>query len=84
MANVKCLFRYLIEHKRGRELKSLTSYYGTRLFDWDHRVKIHNESDFYHATTAPGVGGQPLEILVRRIRLGENQDGQKSEDLSMR
>ena len=75
MANVQSLFRYLIKHKRGRELKSLTIYCGTRLFDWDHRVKFHNESDFYHATTAPGVGGQIPEILVRCIRLGENQHG---------
>ncbi|KAM0794270.1 hypothetical protein BDR22DRAFT_712424 [Usnea florida] len=71
MRNVQSLFHYLIKHKRGRKLKSLTIYFGTHLVDWEHRVRFHNYSDFYRATIAPGVGDQMPEISVHRSRLGE-------------
>ena len=79
MGNVQNLFRYLIKHKRGRKLKSLKIYCGTHLSDWDHRADIKDDSDFFHATTAPGVGGQDPEIFVRHIRHGEIQGIRETE-----
>ena len=73
MENVQNLFRYVIKHKRGRKLKSLTIYRGTHLLDWGHCADIKDYSEFFHATPAPGVGGQDSEIFIRHGRDGENQ-----------
>ena len=79
MGNVQSLFRYLIKHKRGRTLKSLTIYRGAHLSDWDHSADIKGKSDFFHATTAPGVEGQDPEIFLRHIRDGDVQAVWESE-----
>ena len=79
MGYVQSLFRYLIKYKRGRKLRSVTIYCGTHLSDWDHRAYIKNESDFYHATSTAGVGGQIPEIFVRHIQLEDIQGMWKTE-----
>lgn len=70
----KFLFRHLVNHSRGQQLRSLKIYCGPQTSRWNTSTDYHAMNSIFHATRSTGEG-QEWEISVHHFRTGKLQGG---------